>query len=500
VESGYGITTSHYRLTCVTNGRWTVPTESATDAASGTGRAKPRPLVGTVTAMPILDELSGFEFEDVMEDVFRNVGYTNVRQAAKTADEGRDILMDERVNGTTRGVVVECKHTGTVGRPVVQKLHSAVATYDFDGPKRGIAVTTGTFTGPATEYAQRLRDNGDPYPIELIDGKGLRSIAEEVGLDLYNGRIEILCDETLRPTDPTSGTDGPVREAFRDIENLDQTKLSTPTTHATFEPVVLVTATVDAVFETSVGVIHRIDERTQFVVRAARTQPRILDSAVASLVSENRGQTVRIEGLDLAADFDDHEVQRFGKTETEYKEWAVDRLKQHHATTVSYTGDNNVDYHKECVPNHSVQSIEAVYLPDIHQTTTIQEYSYPYAYYAAGPSRVTHEDGTHECVQCGDADAATFTFCSNCGSINCESHIKTERLEQEPVCTGCAVTDRFALRRKYFYSEANRDAFADEYAAMPPHEKARENVPAAIAAVVGTVGVLALLLVQTGLL
>lgn len=31
--------------------------------------------------MTVLDDLSGFEFEDVMEDVFRNLGYENVRQA-----------------------------------------------------------------------------------------------------------------------------------------------------------------------------------------------------------------------------------------------------------------------------------------------------------------------------------------------------------------------------------------------------------------------------------
>lgn len=453
--------------------------------------------------MPILDELSGFEFEDVMEDVFRNLGYTNVRQASKTADEGRDILMDEQVNGTTRGVVVECKHTGTVGRPVVQKLHSAIATYEFDGPKRGIVVTTGTFTGPAAEYAQRLHNNDDPYPIELIDGKQLRSIADEVGLDLYNGRIEILCDETLRPMDPTGGIEAPVREAFRDIENLDQATLPTPTAHATFEPVVLITATINAVFETSVGVIHRINDRTQFVVRAGRAQPRVMDSTVGTLVSENLTQTVPLDDLELTEHFDEYDVQRFGQTETEYKEWAVDRLQQHHTTTVSYTGGNNVDYQKECVPNQSdisIQSVEPVYLPDIRQTTTVQEYTYPYAYYAAGPSRVTHEDGIHECVQCGDAEATTYTFCANCGSINCGSHTKTERLEQAPVCTGCAVTDRFAFRTKYFYSEANRDTFAEEYDEMPIYEKAQENVPAAVGAAVGVFAIIVLLLVQTGIL
>jgi hypothetical protein len=119
--------------------------------------------------MAVLDDLSGFEFEDVMEDVFRNLGYENVRQANRTADEGRDVIMEEVVDGRRRAIIVECKHTGTVGRPVVQKLHSAIATFDFDGPKRGMVVTTGRFTNPAKEYANRLQQNDDPHPIELLD-------------------------------------------------------------------------------------------------------------------------------------------------------------------------------------------------------------------------------------------------------------------------------------------------------------------------------------------
>jgi restriction endonuclease Mrr len=108
---------------------------------------------------------------------------------------------------------------------------------------------------------------------------------------------------------------------------------------------------------------------------------------------------------------------------------------------------------------------------------TLQEYTYPYDYFAAGPSRVTTEDGIHRCVHCGThGGTETYTYCANCGAIACESHIKTERLEQAPVCTGCAVTERFALKTKYFYDEANRDAFRDEYDQMPIHQKARENV------------------------
>ncbi|MDV7351137.1 restriction endonuclease [Halorubrum distributum] len=429
--------------------------------------------------MAVLDELSGFEFEDVIEDVFRNLGYENVRQAEKTADEGRDIIMEEVVDGTRRAIVVECKHTGTVGRPVVQKLHSAIATFDFDGPKRGMVVTTGRFTSPAQEYADRLQQNDDPHPIELLGGEDLREIADEIGLDLYNGRIEILCDETLRPYDPAADVDAPVREAFRDIEKIEAAGLSTPRSAVTFRPVVAVTADTNAVFETSVGVIHRINDRTQFVVYAERGHPQVVDEDVAALVTENFHTRIELDSEQFGEVFDDVEERRFGQTQTEYKEWAVERLQQHHTTTITYTGDNNVTYNKTCEPNLSdisVQSIEPVYLPEVRQTTEILEYSYPYEYYAAGPSRVTTEDGIHRCVHCETSGVdERYTYCPNCGAIACENHTKTERLEREPVCTGCAVTERFALKTKYFYDEKNLEAFREEYADMPLHEKVMEN-------------------------
>jgi len=301
--------------------------------------------------MAVLDDLSGFEFEDVTEDVFRNLGYENVRQADRTADEGRDVIMEEVVDGTRRAIIVECKHTGTVGRPVVQKLHSAIATFDFDGPKRGMVVTTGRFTGPAEEYADRLQQNDDPYPIELIDGEDLREIADEIGLDLYNGRIEILCDETLRPYDPAADVDAPVQEAFRGIENIEAADLSVPHAQVTFRPVVAITTDTNAVLETSVGVIHRINDRTQFVVHAERGHPKVADDEVATLVTENFHATVPLDIGQFTEVFDEVDERRFGQTQTEYREWAVDRLQDYHTTTVTYTGDNNVTYNKTCEPN-----------------------------------------------------------------------------------------------------------------------------------------------------
>ncbi len=436
-----------------------------------------------VNAMAILDDLSGYEFEDLMEDVFRNLGYESVRQSRRTADEGRDILMEEVVDGRRRAIVVECKHTETVGRPVIQKLHSAVETYDYDGPVRGLVVTSGRFTDPAREYARGLgtrRDGG----VELIDGKDIREISGEIGMDLYNGRIEILCEEALRPTHPTAGRDAPVFEAAHEIENLEAATIPTPETTVSLEPMVTVHTKTSATFETTVGVVHQVDESNDLVIRADGDSPRIATGDVRDLVANPSAPRIDLEAGDIEGTFDDVTRARFGRTETTYKQWAIDRLQQVHTTTVQYTGGNHVDYEKTCTPKRSdvsIWSIDPVYVPHVRSRLPLGEYDYQYAYYAAGPSRSTTTNELRQCVHCDTNGAsANYTYCDNCGSINCDDHIETERLEGEPVCTDCAVTGQFAFDTKYFYDEANLEAFREEYAEMPIHEKATENVPLAI--------------------
>jgi len=135
--------------------------------------------------------------------------------------------------------------------------------------------------------------------------------------------------------------------------------------------------------------------------------------------------------------FDDVEENRFGQTQTEYKEWAVERLQQHHTTTVTYTGDNNVTYNKTCEAEplgYLGQSIEPVYLPEVRQTTELQEYTYPYEVLRGRAVQSNRRDGIHRCVHCDTSGVdGTYTYCPNCGAIACNSHTKTERLEGEPV-------------------------------------------------------------------
>jgi restriction endonuclease Mrr len=454
--------------------------------------------------MAILNNHHGFEFEVLVEELFHNLGYVSVCQAEQTDNDGQHLVMEEEINGTRRAIIVKCQHRGTIGQQVIQKLHSAIATFDFNGPKRGIIVTNGRFTNSAQEYADRLQQNGNPHPIELLNGRDLREIADEVGLDISQGRIEILREKSLHPYDPIEDVDLAVQKAFRDIENIEAADLPAPNSLVTLRPVVIITADTNVVFETFMGITHQINDRTRFVVHAEHGHPKLADNDVATLVTENFHAAVEVDTERFTEVFDDVDERRFGQTKTEYKEWAVDRLQDHHNTMILYTGDNHASYNKICEPNQSdisVQSIEPVYLPIIRNIIELQGYSYPYEYYAAGSSQVTSEDGIHRCVHCDTSGVEeTYTYCPNCGAIACDSHIRTERLEGEPVCTNCAVAERFALKTKYFYDEKNLDAFHEKYAEMPLHKKAVENKRLVVGSIVAVLLIFVGLLVVDGII
>jgi len=457
----------------------------------------------------LLDDLTGLEFEEVMVAVFRHQGYRDVRQAVRTADEGRDVTMiDDSGPGEPVGVVVECKHTATVGRPVVQKLHSAVKTYDYDGPCRGMVATTGRFTAPAEEYAERVSGNPEDIDIDLLDGRRLREIGDSIGMDLYSGRIEVLCDETL-PAPDADAVAAARDEAAASVENLSVDDLPDPSTSLAFRPLLLVETEVDATFETSVGVVHSVFERERIALSADREGPSLLRSSVATLASDGHGREPLSErggeaavsdtaASDRDSGFDAVDIRRFGRTESEYTDWVVDRQRDRYEETVRYTGDNNVTYTKTCTPRASdvrVLDVDAVYLPQATAITELGEYSYDHGYVANGADRVTLVDEFGDCVHCGES-ADPVTYCENCGSLNCDDHVREERLVGEPVCTGCSVTAEFFFATKHFYGEANREAFAAEYESMPVYRKPLEN-PKLIAALVGAALLLLLLLLAT---
>lgn len=58
----------------------------------------------------------------------------------------------------------------------------------------------------------------------------------------------------------------------------------------------------------------------------------VADDNVATLVTENLHTTVNLDENRFEKVFDQVTERRFGQTQTEYKEWAVDRLQDYHTT------------------------------------------------------------------------------------------------------------------------------------------------------------------------
>ena len=113
--------------------------------------------------------------------VFERLGYGRVENLPSGPDKGRYLI----IHGD-RKIVVECKHqpTAAIGRPVVQKLHSAVISERADA---GWLVTSGAFTRQAREHATEIGRSG--IELKLVDRAMLLDMCDRAGLEIL-GKFE----------------------------------------------------------------------------------------------------------------------------------------------------------------------------------------------------------------------------------------------------------------------------------------------------------------------
>ena len=72
-----------------------------------------------------LDAMDGFEFQQFTAHLFNKLGHGTVEEIRRVNDAGQDVRIRSPDGGLA---IIECKHhpKGTIGRPTIQKLHSAV--------------------------------------------------------------------------------------------------------------------------------------------------------------------------------------------------------------------------------------------------------------------------------------------------------------------------------------------------------------------------------------
>jgi len=123
--------------------------------------------------------MSGYDFEEFVAYMLSKLGYGQVEKVLYTQDEGRDIL----IRSTEGLIVVECKHQprSRIGRPIVQKLHSAVISSQAT---KGMLITTGHFTSEAIESAKGITKSGTL--IEMVDRHILTDMASRAKIKLVS--------------------------------------------------------------------------------------------------------------------------------------------------------------------------------------------------------------------------------------------------------------------------------------------------------------------------
>jgi len=361
-------------------------------------------------ASVLLDTLDGFQFEHLVADILRKLGYGRIEQFGYTQDEGRDII----ISSAQGLIVVECKHqpNTSIGRPIVQKLHSAVISANTN---RGILVTTGHFTEEAVEYAKNLAKTGTT--IEMVDRPLLADLASRAGIRLVrHGEKLNVWSYDIPPREVT-------QRAVQDyVSSLAQTHprnmealLSKSARSVTFRPLYLVKYAVDATFATTVGVIHR---------ESVANAKLILDG--------NNGQVYDDQIIQF---FKNEQQTRFGEPPkelsgslptfkidaTSLQRMALSAITKLHTRTVPYYGANNRRYTKVCVPgvrDIHIGDIRQLYLPLIRFDFGLATTEY-FVGGAQAPSGrfLPLSENLKNCRICGSPAGKNAIICDVCGKI-----------------------------------------------------------------------------------
>ena|GEM_PF-719025 len=403
----------------------------------------------------VLETLDGYEFEKLCAKIFQKLEYGTVEVMPLSGDSGRDLLIHTR-EGL---VVVECKHQPhtSIGRPVVQKLHSAVIS---SNAVKGILVTSGKFSVQAVEHANILSPK-----IEMFDKKILADLATRAGIEII---LEGKRHTVLRY--PFSDGDTLKNKISSFIEKKAKSNpgkipdlLTVSERSVGFVPSYMIQYDINATFGTNVGVIHRefLDDG-KFLVDGnsgdllKQEMANHLSSAPLTIYNEADFAGVPISRADFV--IDDRSLTNIAK------KIIIDR----HTRSISYYGRNNQRYTKLCVPSEKdvyISNIKQVYLPvqEIHVKILNQKYGMGgienaekmLCYTTMGNCNVCNSyinDNGLVCNSCGGLvhgprilDAHGFV-CKSCGKTICRSCTYNLGFNNK-VCEDCARKSGKPLKR-----------------------------------------------------
>jgi len=133
----------------------------------------------SVYEMNEIDNMDGFEFEEYVARLLKNLGYVKTYVTKKSGDLGADVIA---VDSKNVKVAIQCKRYGIknyVGNNAIQQIHTAKDYYDCH---KAIVITTSYFTKTAFQMAQKLG-------VELWNRKTLKEKISSIGKENWNNYL-----------------------------------------------------------------------------------------------------------------------------------------------------------------------------------------------------------------------------------------------------------------------------------------------------------------------
>ena len=382
----------------------------------------------------ILDVLDGSEFEKLCERIFEKLRYGRVENIQDTSDMGRDLLIH-----TNEGlIVVECKHHphGSIGRPVVQKLHSAVIS---SKAIKGILITTGKISTQAIEHAKNLAP-----PIELIDGNILIDLASQAGVDLFfeGKRHTVLTYPISSIGKLQTKLDRFFIDGFKSYPKKASELLGIRNRELTMQASYIIRYDVNATFETSVGIIHEEKVKDGVIV---------IDGKEGKIF---RGEIAKHLKLAPLLSYDGYRYkdsilkkESFHIDANTLKKLSKEHISNAHTKNVTYWGRNNRRYTKLCVPRERdifVSDVKQVYIP--FQQINLQALKEKYDMVVVeNPENLLCYTKMFDCSICRGYIKDNRVLCNSCGAI---AHDKSILDSHSFECKICGKT----LCRKCTYN------------------------------------------------
>ena len=399
-----------------------------------------------------LDMIDGFEFERACADIFSGAGWGRVERIGGVADGGRDLIIH---GDDGRKTIVECKHqpNSSIGRPIVQKLHSAVMSEDAAG---GIIVTTGRFTDEAREHAAMLSRT---TRMDLYDLDRLSDLADRAGIRLAAEGWSMPPVQYL----PDAGVDGARSLAMSRIARLRShpsppAELARVAAHAVrLEPYYLAWADVEQDFSTSVGLIHSVRESDIPVLVDARSGSVCDPDTTAFHAGSPLEDGWSGAGARVGVEREEFECGREAAVRA-----AADHLARLCTQEVSYTGRNNVGYSKVCeVSPRSVHFTDfgMVLLPVHDMGIEVLRTRYDCSVVRNAEEARVSAPGLERCGVCEGGVGEDAGLCNACGSVHHPPRIfgcRGYRCKEckKTICRLCAFWTRRMLIFKRVVCEA----------------------------------------------